>query len=342
MTLLWSSAVFFAGLSLRHILPDLDVFSGAFRLTREKRELEAVTQRLLRIEETLLSGVVPASAEWDALASLPEPWGRLASEAIRELRSSGAAVIPTLRRLRELSERHSAALAEARAKSAQSLAQAASCAALVPVFGVVLFALVPGVPEYPRAWLGVCAVALAFSMGAACWMMSLADQARWAGLPAELRPWLLAAQCAGERFLALVRAGTPVDLAFARACSDLGGGAAELGRHWGHSVWKHDEGKDPRSSKLGTSAQLLVELGTSIRRAAQISLMEGTPCAPRVEAALLALGGDLKAAMDHEVSLLTTRCLLPLFCLVAPALVSMLVAAFAIAWLSSGIPGAGL
>jgi hypothetical protein len=212
-------------------------------------------------------------------------------------------------------------------------------------------------------------------------MMSIAERARWAGLETGHRDWLLDAQCTAERFLALVRAGLPGDVAYARACSaaHTSGGASvaataegllpwssSLMRHWGHSVWKTESAAlgdaafaaagaskgaiayvahfrlQPLPQKsLSPAAQLLIGLGDSIRRAVQVSLMEGSPCTPRVEAALTALSSDLKAAMEREVAVLPSKCLLPLFLLVAPALLGMMAAGFAIAWSSAGISDFG-
>ncbi len=324
------------GASLRGFLPDFDVFSGALRLGKERRELDHVTQSLLKVEETLLSGLLPTSEQWGKLALLPSPWGKLAGESIQELRATGAAVVPSLRRLRELSERHASTLAEARAKSSQALAQAGACAALVPLFGSMLYVLVPGITDYPRVWFAACVAAFGLAGAAACWMMSMANRARWAGLEVERRGWLLAAQCMAERFLALVRSGHPADVAYSEACVGFSEGEVELGGYWGHSAWLSAEEGSPLKG-ASVAANLLAGLGASIRRAVQVSLMEGTPCTPRVEAALIALSGDLRAATEREVAVLSTRCLLPLFLLVAPALLGLMIAGFYIAWLSSGV-----
>ena len=74
---------------------------------------------------------------------LPAPWGALSFQSLTELRTSGAALLPTLRRLRNLAEEHEAALLDAKARSAQALSQAMLCAVLVPIFGSLLYVFYP-------------------------------------------------------------------------------------------------------------------------------------------------------------------------------------------------------
>jgi hypothetical protein len=76
----------------------------------------------------------------------------------------------------------------------------------------------------------------------------------------------------------------------------------------------------------------LAELGSSLRKAIQVSLMEGRPCTERAEAALLALSQDLKAQVSRELTLLGTRALKPLFFCVAPALMGLLFTGLFLGW----------
>ena len=316
-------AFFFAGLGTRVLFAEFwpEVRQG-FGGSRQRRGLESVFRALQEIEETLAAGVLPEPSRWEMLARLPKPWGSLAFESIMQLRSSGAALVPTLKRLRALASAQLRTLSEARARSSQAVAQAWGCFFLVPVFGAVLFELLPGLEDFPWTWLLLCLGGMALTTIGAYWMICMAENARWAGLPAPSRPWILAAQCAGERFLALVRAGNPADAAWMGACELLALEAPGLALHWGASLWKVSQvsermPKDPASL-------ILIEAGESLRKAVQLSLMEGRPCAERVEALLAALTHDLQSRVEAELTLLGTRVLKPLFLFVAPAVFLLL------------------
>jgi hypothetical protein len=331
---LWSAVFlcFFAGLRL--LLSDWsvrDLLPGAGRL---REELRAVIHLLQEIEETLSAGLVPARERWEALRALSAPWGELAYESLQELRSQGGVLLPTLRRLRGLAQDHDSALGEARARSSQALAQAGICALLVPAFGFALYSLLPALSQRFAMWLVTCAGALLLSGAGALWMISLAEKARWGGLPPYARTWVLASQCAGERFLALVRSGNPADLAWVRSCGMLQKGAPELAERWGASVWREADGDGlVRGFGGGGGAlQAMEEAGDSLRRAVQVSLMEGRPCTERVEVALQSLRQNLKSQVERELSLLSTRALKPLFLCVAPALFLLLAVGIALTW----------
>lgn len=311
----------FLGLRILHreLAPSLP----AVGIGRLRLQIRMVFQRIQEIEETLAAGMVPSESQWARLRDLPPPWGSVAYESVRELRASGGALLPTLKRLRELADFQARALAEARARSAQAQAQAASCGLLAPGFAFALYYCLPGVSDSPGIWFGACGVAMLFAGAGALWLLSLAEKARWAGLRPGARSWIFAAQCAGERFLALVRSGNPSDIAWTRACELLATEAPELAVKWGRSIWK--EGSEPpdRLSR-GLAEQSLIDAGDSIRKAVQLSLMEGRPCLERVEATLGALRHELHAQVERELSLLGTRALRPLFLCVAPPILGLL------------------
>ena len=287
----------------------------------EDRRLATVVALLHELEETLAGGALPAPQRWEALARLPDPWGPLASSLVTKLRARGAAVIPTLMRLRRLAESHRASRVRARARAAQALAQAGVCAALVPGLGILLPHLLPGLDANPWSWRVACAGAITLASLGAAWMLRLADEARWAGLAPGERPWLLAAQIGTERFLAILRSGSPADIAWNEALADLARESTELAAAWGHSAWSD---RTPALRGRGASARLLLEFGPELRRAALAAAMEGRPCAERVESALEALGRDLEARVDQELGLLASRTLKPLFLCVAPSLLGLL------------------
>jgi hypothetical protein len=324
------------GLNL--ISRDLNVWANSVGVASERRKLKKVNLSLREIEESLAAGLIPAQEKWLALAALPEPWGALSYNSLTELRTSGAALLPTLRRLRALAQEHEAALMDAKARSAQALSQAVLCAALVPGFGAILYVLLPGVDEHPYQWAMSCALAIAMASLGSALMLKLSTSARWAGLSEEHRPWILAAQCAGERFLALVRAGTPADLSWTKSAELLQQQAPALAVRWGFSVWT-----DPPFSPLpkSTAAQALIEFGTALKRSVQVSVMEGRPCGDRVETSLQALRQELRSQIDRELNVLPTRALRPLFLFVAPSILGILFFGLWLSWsqVSSGIGG---
>jgi hypothetical protein len=252
---------------------------------------------------------------------LPGLWGPLIYQSLTELRSSGGALLPTLRRLRNLADEHQISLMDAKAKASQAMAQALVCSFLVPLFGTVLYFLLPGVSDHPYRWGTACLSSMVVALLGAAWLLHLSSNARWGGLLAQQRCWVLTSQCAGERFLALVRSGTPSDLAWTRACELLISEAPSLAAQWGSSVWSQSE-KIPLS--LNASARVLIETGGALKKAVQLSLMEGRPCTERVESALLALRQELRAQVDRELQLLGTRALKPLFICVAPSVMMLM------------------
>ncbi|MFL5814614.1 MAG: hypothetical protein ACJ763_13650 [Bdellovibrionia bacterium] len=288
---------------------------------------------LQEIEELLGAGMLPSKEHWERLQKLPPPWGTLSHDSLQELRSSGSAILPTLRRIKDLATGQIRALADARARSSQAFAQALACTLLIPAFGGVLYWLLPGVSDSPWVWILLCVVSILIAGVGALWLLSMAQEARWAGLPKASRTWILASQCAGERFLALVRAGTPADLAWGRAIELLSREAPSLALLWGHSVWKSAP-LDP-SSVSNPASRLFFETGESLRRAVQVSLMEGRPCAERVEGALSSLSHEIKARIEAELTLLSTRALKPLFLCVAPGIFLLLGAGFLLCLLAS-------
>ncbi len=217
-----------------------------WRRPNPERELDRVVDLLHEIQETLECGALPSSERWARLHSLPSPWQQLTQSTLLRLRAQGSAVLPTLRRLRRLAERQRATLGRARARAAQAQAQAALSAALAPLVGFSLYALLPGVSARLGAWTLACAAALLLTGVGALWMQRLAEQARWAGLGPSQQPWVLAAPAGLERFLAQVRSGTPSDLAWLEMVAELRQEAPALARAWGSTVWG-DEATEPDS-----------------------------------------------------------------------------------------------
>ncbi len=337
--LLWSASIFLLFSGLRLLLvgaPDRpSAIERLFHARREEEGLRKTELALLELQETLESGSAPAAEQWDQLLKLPPPWGRLAHSSVQELRKRGASLLPTLKRLREISTEHRKSLREARARSAQAVSQAALCAFFVPLFGATLQLLLPGLEEHTLAWVLGCVLAFLWAGTGALWMLTIADRARWGGLSAERRPWIAAALCGGERFLALLRSGRPADLAWSETQNELDREASGLSRLWGYSVWVSEPAARP--ARLSSETELaLARAGTSIRRAVQVSLMEGKGCSERVEAALISLTQEIRSSKERELELVGTRVLKPLFICVAPSILALLAWGLYLSWSELG------
>jgi hypothetical protein len=338
---IWAGCFFFAILALRaaaSAVPrtKLSVASPA----RDLRTISDVRNQLHTYQETLESGLVPGDAFLAGIRELPAPWGRLAAECLSELRRQGCAILPTLKRLRGLAQEQLGAIREGRAKAAQALAQALICVGLVPMVGNALYWVLPGIESSRGPWIEGCAAAMISGGLGAAWMLRLATDARWGGLAKSNRGWLLSSQCAGEAFLALLRSGMPVDLAWTRACEMLSREAPGLAGAWGFSLWQEPTRVAPsgnNAEEKSDTGRMIVDFGFSLRRALQASVMEGRPCAERVEAAMAGLARDLRAQVDREMGLLGARAMKPLFACVAPALLGLLFFGLYLSWQSMGV-----
>ncbi|MEO5970445.1 MAG: hypothetical protein ABIQ95_11010 [Bdellovibrionia bacterium] len=314
-------------MSFRKLKSELIAFSSLWGFGRNQVELQAVSNVLREIEETLLAGMIPTPERWDLIQKLSQPWGSLASESLNELRSTGGSLIPTLRRLRNLAEAQIASLSEARARSSQASGQALACSMLVPALGTALYFLLPTVREHGKAWFLACCSAIILTGIGALWLLHLAEVARWGGLAVKNRNWVLSSQCAGERFLALLRTGTPADIAWTGALNLLAKDSRDLALAWGYSIWE----SATRTKQVegffrvqGPAEKAILEAGNSIKKSIQVSTMEGRPCLERVETVFQALRQEMKSLVERELGLLATRALKPLFVCVAPALFGLL------------------
>ncbi|MGK5087654.1 hypothetical protein WDW86_08860 [Bdellovibrionota bacterium FG-2] len=292
---------------------------------REKKRLADVVDMLLEIEDCFESGLVPTDGQWARLGQLPAPWGRLSSQSLIELRRNGAPILPTLKRFRALAVQNQADLGEAQGRSAQAIMQAGFSVVLVPVFGSILFLILPGVSAHPWLWLMAGIVSIMFSLVGAFWMLKMADAARWGGLTSEKRTWVLAAQCGGERFLSLVRSGSPPDLAWNETLNLLRDQAPPLALVWGNSLWSASSKGETGFGREGLCEKSIAQAGAALKRGIQVSLMEGRSCVERVESVLISLREDLRSHVSRELSLLATRALKPLFLFVAPSLIGLLI-----------------
>lgn len=304
----------------------LDLGSGAWkRLPKLARSsagaaVKAAENLFHELEETLAAGLVPADARWNLLRELASPWDRLAYESLTQLRSEGGAVVPTLRRFRELARRHFESLGEARARSSQAMAQAVVCGALAPLFALVLRWLLPEVEGSGEAWWGVSGLALMLGLLSGAWIWKMVEAARWGGLKKDEREWMLAALVFGERLLALLRLGRAPDRAWIEALPLL---PPALVAAWGSDPWKSEGPAETAGEAKNLRAALLAG-GKAYKKSIQASLWDGHPCAERIESAVAGIRAETRAFQERELQLLPTRALKPLFILTAPGILAIL------------------
>ncbi len=282
-------------------------------------KVKAAENLFHELEETLASGLIPAEARWAKLRELEAPWNRLAFESLTQLRSEGAAVIPSLKRFRDLARRHFESLGEARARSSQAMAQAFVCGALAPLFSILLRALLPEVAEAGGAWWIITAVALALGLLSGAWIWKMVEGARWGGLASDEREWMLAVSVFGERLLALLRLGRAPDRAWTEALPML---PPAIVTAWGSDPWKTEGAAAAREPK--NLREALLRSGVGYKKSIQASLWDGQPCSERIESALAAVRAETRAYQERELQLLPTRALKPLFLLTAPGILAIL------------------
>lgn len=339
---LWALSFIFMFYSLQLILLDGGTWnwlSSAWGIRKEILILQKVIYLLHETQEILEAGMVPDADHWSEIRTLPDPWGGLIFSSLQELRAQGGSLLPTLKRFRSLAQEQQDTLKDARAKSGQALAQALICSFLVPVLGLILYKIMPGLDHSPWTWISACTLGFLLSAAAGIWLMKIAEEARWGGLAKSERAWVLSVLCAGERFLALVRSGVPPDLAWVQVCDFLQKNAPEVLVRWGCSLWENIPESQFQKKRL---AQALLSLGSSMKKGIQVSLMEGRPCLERVETILYSLRQEIRSAIQHELSVLGVRVLKPLFLCVAPALLGLLATALFLGWCEMSGGGNGV
>jgi hypothetical protein len=100
-----------------------------------------------------------------------------------------------------------------------------------------------------------------------------------------------------------------------------------LAEFWGGVFW---------SAKTPTSSSVLEEWGQAIRHAIQVSTMQGQSCLDRLEALQREAAIEARASVKRELALLPGRALRPLFLLVMPSVLALLITAFLMEWFESG------
>ncbi len=329
---LWVFFFILVGCSFRFWVIEFNRICAAFGLVQKSDEVRNVINLLEEFQGLLESGVVPSPESWSLLKTLPSPWGPLLSQSIEELRQAGAQVLPTLRRFKNLAVDQRESLKKAKARAAQSLAQALICFGLVPVFGSLLYALLPGLEKNFSVWLMACVLSASVSGLGAIWMIKQSEWARWGGLPYSKRNSVLTAQIGGERLIALLRGGEPADLAWVKAIQWIENHSSELASEWGHSVWS----TETVTKKHSDFPVCLIEAGRDLKHSVWVSVMEGRSCLERIESAIFSLSSGWTAQVEREIALLATRSLKPLFFTVAPSLLGLMAFGLWLSWKEQG------
>ena len=293
-----------------------------FRQSKAIDALRRSIHHLKLIQEMLESGMVPDRKDWEQIRAFPEPWGQILFESIAELRSQGAAILPTLRRMQHTLEEQTELILEGKVKSAQSMGQAVLGIGLVPIFGGILYAMIPEVQENTQDFILLLLFAGFFSSISFIWIVSMVDQARFGNLRTENRRWLVSVNVSFERLLALISTGLPPDLAWKKTIEELAIHDSTLARDWKALVWDPDF--SIQSSAASEVERLILNLGVEVRRSIQTSLLEGRPCLDRIESIHRTFLLDLRMKISRELSLLPNRCLKPLFILVLPSVMLVL------------------
>ncbi len=321
--ILWILSFFCLFLACHCFWPTLRILQKTLAERQPIQLLARIETLLIEIENQLISGATIPDALWQQLQALPEPWKTLIYCSLMELRNQGAALTPTLLRLRNFTREQQVALQQARAKSSQAVFQASFFLALIPILGAALLVILPELADQQAAWGRACLGALGTSSIGSLWLLQMTQNARWAGLPHHRRLWMMASQCAGERLLALVRTGSPPDLAWFQSMESLKQICPDLALAWGLTLWQADDSR-LAASRQETAQHAILKTGAALKKAIQISLMEGHPCLSRIDMVLQSLRQSLAAHIEQELALLSTRALKPLMIWFAPSIIGLL------------------
>jgi hypothetical protein len=328
--ILWILTYFCLFLGLSELRPLVFRLRIYFSENRAITALREAVYHLKLLQEMLETGNVPEREAWDKIETFPKPWDQIVSASIRDLRAEGAPILPTLSRIQKTLEEQVEFILEARTKSSQAFGQAFLGLVLVPVFGLALFLMLPGIQESARSFFLLTLFSLLLSASAFVWMIAMVEHARFGNLKSENRRWLITVNATLERVLALISTGTPPDLAWKKSMEELSRFDESLVAVWKLQVWDPDF-KIP-VSVVNESERLILGLGLEVRKSIQTSLLEGRPCLDRIESVHRAFQVDLRALISRELNLLPNRCLKPLFIFVLPAIMILMGGSFAISF----------
>jgi hypothetical protein len=146
------------------------------------------------------------------------------------------------------------------------------------------------------------------------WILKIAEESGWGGIPVRERPWILQTRIAAERFLAALATGEAPDVAWMSLLDGVTD--RELVRVLSPSPWAQ--------SVAGKESDLFRVFAESLRRSVQTSVMEGQGCVDRVDACLRAFDRTLDLQVERELATLPTRALQPLYLCILPAVAGLI------------------
>jgi hypothetical protein len=293
-----------------------------FSRSIEVESLRRASAQLRVVEERISAGMVLSESEWSAIDGFPSPWARILRLSLADLKAQGAPLLPTLSRMRKTLQDEVEFILESKVKSAQAVSQAGLAVALIPAFAGILYGALPGVKENGSSFLLLGMVSFLISSFAFLQIHSLSESARYGKVRIPHRPWWILIQATLERILALISSGSPPDLAWRRALSELYRSDPGLATLWGVQVW--DPFESPETKPNGDCERIMMSLGVELRRSIQTSLIEGRGCLDRLDSIHQASMVELRMKVRHELNLLPNQCLKPLFVFVFPGVLLLL------------------
>ena len=215
-------------------------------------------------------------------------------------------------------------LMEARARTTQAFSQALTGMGLVPLFGFTLYEMMPGIDSSGSGFLLLIAGGSVYASFSAVWILNLAEEARYGGLPLSQRQWLLSVPAALERMLSLIAGGMPPDLAWRKQHEELGFRDPSLAALWGSEVWQ--SARDTGAGGESVS-DLVLGVGREVKKTIQLALLEGRSCFDRIESISRSHQHDVRLKIRERLEVLPSRCLPPLFLFVLPPVFVLLAVA---------------
>ncbi len=321
----WGLGLWVIQRSLSDLTPFLERIFNGWKWGEQARELRSAASVLKTLSETLEGGIAPEPEDWDRIRTFPAPWGVLIASGVRDLRDSGSAVLPTLKRMEETLLVQAEGMMEARARTTQAFGQALTGMGLVPLFGLTLHEMMPGISTNGSGFLLLIAGGSVYASFSAVWILNLAEEARYGGLPVAQRQWLLSVPAALERMLSLIAGGLPPDLAWRKQHEELSFRDPSLAALWGSEVWQSGM-RDPGTGGESV-ADLVFGVGKEVKKTIQLALLEGRSCLDRIESISRSHQHDVRLKIRERLEVLPNRCLPPLFLFVLPPVFVLLAVA---------------
>ncbi len=329
---LWTLTFIFLIFGFSELKPLFFQFKNFLLQSQAILKLKRAIHHLHFLQEQLESGLVPETHAWAELKTFPAPWGLLIYQSVMELRNQGAAVLPTLSRMRRTLEEQIELIQESKAKSAQALGQAVAGMIMIPLFAAVLYFLLPGMEENQKEFMMTFIFSLFLGSLSFVWMLSMIDQARFGNLKREKRFWLVSVNASLERLMALISTGLPPDLAWKKMYEELAIQDRALALEWKSQIW---DGDLSTGFQTGNECEILViNLGNEVKRSIQTSLIEGRGCLERIESIHRTFIVELRMKIERELNLLPNRCLKPLFVCILPAVFILLLVSISLSFQS--------